>query len=487
MISKGTSHPVQLVWQMNIFAISLIASLALAYKPGGLQPIVQSLVNFGQNPFQIDQSGANQNAFSQLPGHTGGQVIGNVFTSASNDLQLFISNQKFEVPGLGGEIEVRGDMAFQAEVESGLILSPAGIDLDPLYGASQFGAIDLSQGWIFTMIQTNLRVYALYGRLPYGQSLVNNYYSFSYLVPIATRGLHTSNDMSIVMNKAHFTVSYRIEGVERLYIERIGGPLDRQFQFSDEGGIIQCMGFPNTFQILIGTGLLVKAGNPYTACQSSNVFDQCIENYLEADNVVCDYYLAQDPSTYVIDYTLTVEFFTVVEWGPNFDCLQPNNMDVANPRGEPLCFGGCPATIAITPPANGCGIPVVHNCCSSSENESDIRGCCPPIYRRHSVSIASQSDSNCPIVYRRVHKTKSSSCSPSSSSSSNCRRRRHRHRRHHKSTSSSSSSSGNHAWPCHRVEWGHKHEDEAPLPARLRYDRYPERRGPYWSPKNLEA
>lgn len=487
---------------MNFALIAgLFASLLNAYQPGGVQPLVRSWVNFGQNPFIVDPNILQ--GFTQLPGYNYGSVTGNVMTSTSSNPGLYMSNQAFTVPGLGSEIEVTGHMAFQAEWLSGLLQSPAGIDLDPLYGTGQLGAFDPTQGWLFALMLTNLRVYALYSRLPLAQSPTNDYVAFSYLVPIATRGLYSSNDLSIVMNKAHFTVSYRIQGMERLFIERVGGPIDERFILADDGGLVQCMGFPDSFHVIIGTGMLPNAGDPYTVCQSQQVFDQCEETILEADHVVCDYQPMQNPGSYNVGLTLTIENFGVLEWAPNFDCINPYRLDVAAIRPEPLCFGNCPNLPVQLPPNTGCGIPAPIICSDESE-EDDVPCGCPQVFRQCSVSTACTESSSCPLVYREIN-LPNCGCNPSSSSSSSsdCKPCRYRItnkprrmtsssssaqpiiRRRHCRKSSSSSSSSDEPWRCQRVNWGKQPVADSTrnYPARFQFKPQSTRRSPYCKPK----
>lgn len=492
--------------RLLLTTLSLLTSAILAYQPGGIVPTVRNYINFSSNPFVQDPN--YPLGFTQLPGYNGAIVAGNQFSSTSQSPGLFVSNQSYVVPGLGSEMEVKGTMAFQAELISGSILSPAGFDQDPLYGVAQLGVLDPSTGWLFALMETNTRIYGLYSRLPLAVTPINDYVAFAYLVPIAVREPHSSNQLSIVLNRSHFSVSYRVEGIERMYVERVGRPLDERFLLDDNGGIIQCMGFPESVYMIFGTGMLPTTGNPYTACQARNVFDQCINTLYDADDVQCDYQAKQPENTYNMGLTLTVEDLSLLQWAPNFDCRNLENLDVAAPLPEPLCFGGCPVVPNPLPPLTGCGLPEpFENCCSSSASHHHHR--CSPIYRPcESSSLCPPS--GCPIIYReeeeedcgchepspchkpahrrrrrRVQRTRP--CKPrcsSSSSSNNVRRKPYHIRpkpcqscpRKPCHSSSSSSSSSSHCKP--RVVWGHRHgarrsED------RIQHCPHPVQRGPY--------
>lgn len=444
----------------NTLLLATLASLLTcggAYQPGGISPSVKALVNFGLNPFVEDC--VVPGGFCQLPGFSGATVDGNILTATTADPGLFMSNSAYDVPGLGSEMEVRGSMAFQAEHYSGPIYSPVGFDIDPLYGVGQLGFFDPTSGWLFANMMTNLRIYALYARLPIARTQANDYAAFAYLVPIADRSKYASNDLSVVLNKAHYAVSWRIQGVERLLVERVGTPIDSRFMLADDGGLIQCMGFPDSVHSIIGFGMLPNATQPYTACQSPEVFDQCIETIMEAESVCCDYQPFQPESTYGMNLTLTIEYFSVLEWRASFDCQNAVTMNVACIRPEPLCFNNCQQfPVMPSPPTTGCGLRVPALCsCSSSSESSHHCNDCPEIYRACESSGCTSSD--CPYVYRparqqrracpRQQRRRPRACSSSSSSAAPVCTRKPQQRRC-KSSSSSSSSSSSHCKPFAR-------------------------------------
>lgn len=456
--------------------VSLLCGLLTAYQPGGLFPVPRSLVNFGTNPFV--QNNLDPHAYYLVPGFTGGSVVGNQLLSSSQAPQLFVSVAEYATPGLGSEIEVRGSMAFQAVLNtdvpvgykqaagqkaSGPILSPKGIDGDPLYGSSQFGVFDHNQGWLFSLLETNTRIYALYGRLPSGHTPLNDYYSFAFLVPVATRTSVASNNLAIVMNKAHSSLSYRIEGVERLYIERVGRPLDTRFLLSDYGGSVFCKGFPETFHVIIGTGMLPVTGEPYTACQTTQVFDQCIDTIYDAGHVCCSHVPKQNSTTYLLDYTLTVRDFGVTEWGPQFDCLNVVTLDVANPDPEPFCFGGCPVFPVPIPPVDPCLCRL--NECSC---DSVTAACCDRPVCRVECACAPVEEAALPVPCPVVR------CPPTCNEPiveavpiPGCHRRAHRRRREERRCKSSSDCYNNS--PVKPVVWGPRTVPSENIPAYLRF------------------
>lgn len=451
---------------LGVLAAALLAACASAYQPGSLSPTVLSYVNFGLNPFINDCS--DPNGYCPLPGYDGASIVGNQVTAQTDAPGLFMSNAAYPVPGLGSEIEVSGSMAFQAEHLAGPIFSPLGIDTDPLYGTGQLGFFDPASGWLFAHLMTNLRIYALYARLPNAQTPMNDYVAFSYLVPIAERSLYASNELSIVLNKAHYAVSWRIQGVERLFIERIGTPIDERFLLSEEGGSVRCLGFPDSVHTIFGFGMLPDAGNPYTACQSKDIFDQCNETIMEAEGVCCDYQPYQLPSTYSIGLMLTVEHFAVLQWRPSLDCHNTCAMNVACIRPEPLCFGGCPVMPVPLPPNTGCGRPVLPRCECSTDSENTINGIpcgCPQIYRECPPSACCQGD--CPVIYREIQ-LQPCPARRRSSSSSSCKPCRFRNRPIQRRKSSSSSSLERK--PCRKPVRRNK-SSSSELPARRRLAR----------------
>lgn len=349
---------------------------------------------FAVDNYQTALNGISLSQWTALPGANTGTVIGNVISGNTAAPMVLGSNAVYPLP-LYGTWQLQAAMSFAASNPTGTITSPFGYAQDPFYGQGFFGGVDLTDGWNLGFALTNTKIYAVYARLPTSQTIINNYFSFVYYVPIAQRSSSIVNTLGLVINKQQNTVSWRADGFELLRITRPGQAIADKFRVGDFGGAVADVGLPSSLQIAIGVMRAQANGVPHSACQNA-IFQACAENIDCAFRTLCQYANIQTAPPYGLDYTAAFNYISVIEQVPVLTCY-----DQAK----------CPQV------SSSCSCDTARPCCTSSSDwpsscsstNSTICQPCPPcpIYPCCSSSSSSCSSSS-----------SSSSCSSSSSSSS---------------------------------------------------------------------
>ena len=103
-----------------------------------------------------------------------------------------------------------------------------------------FNAIDFETFLVADFFVTNERIYALYERLPFGRpssgGSLNEYASFTFAVPVATRSTGDQHNLKIAYDRSRGLVRWLVEGREVLRVDRLGYRLDRRYMVLDHGG-----------------------------------------------------------------------------------------------------------------------------------------------------------------------------------------------------------------------------------------------------------
>lgn len=327
-----------------LLPILLLSALLIAATPNGdcstnsytskaVIPTIQEYVNFSDsNPFILgDSSGQyeyyKEDAFGLI----------NNSTFSSNSTLMLLSNDQWPVPGCG-EISVNAELAFTNTPLNGTINSPLGMNSDPFYGAGWFGMTDEQYGWKLMFVLTNSTVFAWYQRFTTDATIQSRSQTFTYMVPIGTRQNQPDAPSyayySIVFNAAKLTISYRINGADKLLINAAGQPIDNRFLVGESGGL-NAGSLPAYFQILFGVGIPQVSGVPFTTCQGS-IFNQCRQSIRNAHYTYCQYYPKQDPTTFVNQLTLYMENFGLTQWQLQNDC-PPDAVGFGCPDGPIPC------------------------------------------------------------------------------------------------------------------------------------------------------
>jgi len=355
--------------------------------------------------FQLGQTGivlgGAAGQWSVLTG--GGNLWGNHVSALTGTPFVLLSNQGYTLPGYG-DWQLMGGVNFASQYLSGTINSAYGPNQDPFYGQGYFGGVELTSGWNLGFALTNQKVYAIYSYLPVTQSILNNYYSFTYYVPIAQRNAIDVDTLSLVINKKESKISYRANGFELLLITQPGLPIADKFKIGDYGGLTANVTLPTSLQIAIGVMEPQEPASPHPVCQQT-LFQACAESINCAYKTLCQYASVQNPVTYPYSFNLTATyaFISVVEQSPVLTCYDHAKC----PQYESSCScassHGCCAPETIWPSTSSCD--PCHCCYSSSSSSS----CCNPC----GCSSSSSSSCGCPP-------SSSSSCGCPSSSSSDC-------------------------------------------------------------------
>ena len=382
------------------------------YAPGALESFVVDNYPLGTSGI-VEGAAAGQ--WSALPSADLGTVTGYTISGSTDAPMVLASNTIYQLP-LYGDWQLQTAMSFAASNPTGIISSPLGYAQDPFYGQGFFGGVDLAEGWNLGFALTNSRIYAVYARLPTSQTLMNNYFSFVYYVPLAQRAASIINTLGLVVNKKEGRVSWRADGFELLRITRPGQAIADKFRVGDFGGAIADIGLPAALQVAIGVMRAQANGVPHPACQNA-LFQACAENIDCASRTLCQYANVQTTPAYSLDYSATFNYVSVIEQVPVLTCY-----DQAK----------CPEI------SSSCSCASARPCCSSSSDwpsscSSSTEPVCPPcpIYSccssSSSSSSCSSSSSYCPPQPCRSSSSSSSSCLPRgpepincSSSSNNC-------------------------------------------------------------------
>jgi len=83
---------------------------------------------------------------------------------------------------------------------------------------------------------TNDTIFALYERLPFGQTPTNNYAAFSHLIFIGNRRWDQYHTLKITFSNATASIRWFVDGKEVLKVDRIGMQLSRSYVSNWQGG-----------------------------------------------------------------------------------------------------------------------------------------------------------------------------------------------------------------------------------------------------------
>lgn len=219
------------------------------------------------------------------------------FSSTSDVGQAIASNRHYCVTE-EFVLEMNARIAYNSTLVSGSVNSVLGSTEDPFYGCAYMGLVSPYEGWRFSIVLTDYKVYALYanmGVLLKGQEGgIGGDRKFAYLVPIAKRVPSDVADYTVMLKREEYDVSYRVNNVEKLLIHNVGQTIDKRFLvWSDESTTQYTpVAFPEAVQMELGVGSLntmqIPVGAPNTVCQRT-LFSMCTQNILAAPKSQCKY------------------------------------------------------------------------------------------------------------------------------------------------------------------------------------------------------
>lgn len=130
-----------------------------------------------------------------------------------------------------------------------------------------------------------------------------DYYAFTYLIPIAylTPGARVLT--AVQLNAGAPSVSYWVNGVNRLTIRDIGSPVDPKFLLAGYGGTAGYPDFPYSVQLALGLLAITEGTDGRTACQGG-VYDECFQggqSIEDARYTFCVRAPVQNATTYGLD------------------------------------------------------------------------------------------------------------------------------------------------------------------------------------------
>ena len=100
-----------------------------------------------------------------------------------------------------------------------------------------FNSIDFESWMVFDFFLTNERIYALYERLPFGQTADHNYAAFTYQIPLQERKAADVHDLRIAYDRSAGVVRWLVDGQEKFRVDKIGYRIDRKYMTIDHGGV----------------------------------------------------------------------------------------------------------------------------------------------------------------------------------------------------------------------------------------------------------
>jgi hypothetical protein len=119
--------------------------------------------------------------------------------------------------------------------------------------------IDLESFVVFDFLFTNRRVYALYERLPFGRTAVNQYAAFSYAFPVAARRDGDVHDATIAYDRRTGIARWLLDGAEVHRVANVGCLLcSREHLVLDLGGREEVV-VPRQFAFGMGMFTLLDA------------------------------------------------------------------------------------------------------------------------------------------------------------------------------------------------------------------------------------
>lgn len=192
------------------------------------------------------------------------------------------------------------------------VATALGADEDPFYGCGLVSMIDtVTTGFQFAFVLTNTMVYAMYSRDPALRTPSNNYFAFTYLVPISARQSGDHNVYTIGLNRMSATITWLINGMVKMQVLRPGSPIDIRFATSNLGGVIPPIIFPTQMRPLMGIFTFTVADSQ-TACQQT-LFNYCDRSVsiTNAANSLCVYAPLPVPATYNVDLIMEIDLFSI--------------------------------------------------------------------------------------------------------------------------------------------------------------------------------
>jgi hypothetical protein len=132
-------------------------------------------------------------------------------------------------------------------------------------GAVAFNAIDFETFIVADFFVTNERIYALYERLPFGRpssgGTLNEYASFTYTIPVATRSAGDQHHLKIEYDSSRGLVRWLVGGNEVFRVSRLGHRIDRRHMVLDHGGA-EALVQPRQLACGMGMFTLLDASRP---------------------------------------------------------------------------------------------------------------------------------------------------------------------------------------------------------------------------------
>ena len=132
-------------------------------------------------------------------------------------------------------------------------------------GAVALNAIDFETFIVSDFFVTNERIYALYERLPFGRPSsggnLNEYASFTFTVPVATRSVGDQHHLKIAYDRSRGLMRWLIDGKEVMRMNRLGHRIDRRHMVLDHGGA-ETLVQPRQLACGMGMFTLLDASRP---------------------------------------------------------------------------------------------------------------------------------------------------------------------------------------------------------------------------------
>jgi hypothetical protein len=181
----------------------------------------------------------------------------------------------------------------------------------PFYGCAYWQAYDSITGLLYGFVITNVNVYGIYARLAQTGS---TYATFYYLVPIfARQNSQQYNIYQLAFDKAHNTVTYRVDGNDRLVIDISGKPINDQFAMVTTTSGSEVLVFPEQVQMSLGIlrlGALLPLSNG--PCMSIYDYCDCQQSLVDLRHGTCTYNPA---SAFLLANTVSVMKMVVASIG----------------------------------------------------------------------------------------------------------------------------------------------------------------------------
>jgi hypothetical protein len=128
-----------------------------------------------------------------------------------------------------------------------------------------FNAIDFETFIVSDFFVTNERIYALYERLPFGRpssgGTLNEYASFTFTVPVATRSIGDQHHLKIAYDRSRGIMRWLVDGREVMRVNRLGYRIDRRHMVLDHGGT-ETLVQPRQLACGMGMFTLLDASRP---------------------------------------------------------------------------------------------------------------------------------------------------------------------------------------------------------------------------------